>query len=142
MNVDTWNKSKAKVLFDCFMEIEKKSYPEYLHDRVDERTKRVEALIVAHGANHVTINNYTNMMQFSSSITIDTFSSGRWMDGNITIDIGSEPHELSAIRTRSEFKVGTPTIEINERFNFETMEWELIIPAPICYEDEGEDDNE
>jgi hypothetical protein len=112
MNKKIWNKSNAKKLFDCFMEIEKSQFPEYLHKAVDERKNIIERFILEFGADHVTICNYTNMMQFSSSITIDVFQYGRWKEGSININIGSEPQEYWANR-----------INGTQKFDFEKWKW-------------------
>ncbi len=113
MNQETWNKSGAKKLFDCFMEIEKSQYPEYYYEKLDERKSIIEKFIVEFGVDRVTINNYTNMMQFSSSITLDVFDSKRWQEGSIDISIGSESHEYWASRVNK-----------NIKFNFQTWVWE------------------
>ena len=109
-----------KKLFDVFMEIENSQYPEFMQEQLDMRTKLIEKLIEEFGVDHttITVNTMTNMMlpMYSMSITLDTYVTSRSNEGDITIDIGSEPHEISAIRDNH--KEGT------QIFNFKEWKWE------------------
>lgn len=122
MNHDNWIKSRSKKLFDCFMDIEASQYHLHQQDKLNDRRKDAERLIVEFGCNHATITNYTNMMQMSSSITIDVFDSKRYMDGDLDIHIGSEAQELWATRG-------------GMRFDFQEWEW-IPIPENISNDEE------
>lgn len=113
----------SEKLLNCFLEIEENSFPEYYKVKAKERSETVRNFIKDFGVDHVTVNNYTNMMQFLSSITIDTFNSNNWMDGNITIDLGSETHELFANRIFTD-KNSRPYKSIKQIFNFKMWKWE------------------
>ncbi len=116
-NQETWNKSNAKKLFDCFMEVEKNQYPEYFHEKLDERAKLAEKFIIEFGNDNVRINNYTNMMLFSSAVILDTYIFYDELTKrhyNIDLNIGSEPHEIWATNDR------------NQKFDFDSWEWKEI----------------
>jgi len=130
MNIKEWNTSHAKKLLDCFLEIEENQYPEFHKVKAKIRSETVRKFIVEFGADHVTVNNYTNMMQLSSSITIDVYQTGGSLKGNIEIDLGSETHELYAKRNTWDSK---KLKHIDQVFNFELWVWEelkVIIPEP------------
>ena len=103
MKKESWDKSYAKKLFECFMEIEKSQYPPQSFERLDHRKNLLEKFILEFGVNHLSITNYTNMMQILSSITVDVFDSKRWMEGSISVGVGSEPYELWATRGEKVF---------------------------------------
>ncbi len=100
MNQTRWEKSSAKKLVDAFLEIEESQYPEIFLERLKYRHEQVRKLILEFGADYVRINNYSNMLQLSSSIIIDVFDPDNWRNGDMVIELGSEPHELGASRTK------------------------------------------
>lgn len=116
MEENVWNKSGAKKLLACFMEIEASQYSPSCKPELDKRVALVEKLILDFGVDHATVTNYTNMMLVSSSIMLDVYISKRRVEGNIYIHIGSEPSELWATRG-------------DEKFDFESWSW--YVPAPI-----------
>lgn len=118
MKKSDWNKSNAKKLFDCFMDIEENQYPKKFLLELKRRRDLVENLILKHGCNRVSITNYTNLGVWSSSISLDVFQSGKWQNGDIDIHIGSEPHEMFATRIRG---------KIREKFNFKTLRWSKYV---------------
>lgn len=126
-----WNISDAKKLLDCFLEVEEDAFPEYHKEKAKERSKTVRKFILDYGVNHVTIKNYTNMMLEHSSLTIDVFDTERWMEGDITIYLGSETHELSANRTSKLFRFDSDlkrsVMKVTEqKFNFKLWKWEDV----------------
>ena len=111
-------------LLDCLLKIEEDSYPETIKESVIERSNIVRKFVKQFGVDRVTVNTHTNMMQNLHSITINVFNSGRWKEGNIIIDLGSEPDELWATKTiRTYLHPGYK--DVNYWFNFKTWRWNI-----------------
>ena len=89
---------KIKPLVILFLKFEEEQYPEYMRNQIKERHEKVLDIIEKFGVCYATINTYSNMMQAMNSLTIDCFDSKRWQEGNLLIDLGSEPQELSVCR--------------------------------------------
>jgi hypothetical protein len=131
-------------LLNCFLGIEESMYPKHRLDEAKKRSETVRKFVEEFGCNHVTVNNYTNMMQFSSSITIDRFKSEKYMNGDINIDLGSELHELFAKRIRTEYPKEPPflTKYIKEVFDFKSWQWvEYKEPEPSNNTENDDEEN-
>jgi len=118
MNKEQWEKSHAKRLFDLFVELEKSSYPESKHENLDKRHEMAEKFIMEFGVNHVTVQNYTNMMQLCSAVTLDCFDSKRYTEGDIEVNLGSNPDEIWADR-------GGNFGKVQEYFDFNEWKWKI-----------------
>jgi hypothetical protein len=114
----------AKKLLQCFLDIEDSQYPEVFKDRLIERNNKVIDLIEKYGVNHVTVSTYTNMMQFLSSVTIDTFKGDAVVHYDLDIELGSEVQELSAHRNLTVYSEESKRFKVvPQYFNFKTNEW-------------------
>jgi hypothetical protein len=112
-------------LIKVFLLVEGQQYPSHFKERLLEREKKIWRVIEDYGVNHVTLHTYTNMMQDLCTLTVDTFVSGRFMEGNLDIQIGSEPQELCCIRK-------------GKWYDFDSESWK----EPVEYRIEDEEDEE